>query len=263
MPSTLPYSRPHVYLDHRVGSIDLEPHLRRLGVDVTVQELDSADVAWEGNGPNGRVLVGLERKTISDAIQSMRTGRFSHKQLIDMLKDYDHCELLVEGSYKADEETGDLMVPSRAGWVRKRLGAHVFSARVLDQWLYSLQIQTGCVVMRTHNAIGTAMAVRDRVHWWAKRWEDHVSIVAGTYNAKPEGALLGLVGDQTMVLRTVFQIDGIGAKTGRAIAARYASVRDLCEASEKELRQIDGVGKSTAAKIVEYLNKRTVVRKGL
>ena len=75
-----------VSVDDRMGSGEVAPILRGLHVPVKVERMDSADFAFEGNGPKGRCLVGIERKKVKELIQSIESGRFEGEQLPKMVK---------------------------------------------------------------------------------------------------------------------------------------------------------------------------------
>ena len=84
-------------VDTRAGSERLIDPLRTLGVLVEPGILPAGDVEFLGNGPEGRpMLVGVEHKTVEDAVACMRNGRFA-EQARAMREYFDVSWLCVEG----------------------------------------------------------------------------------------------------------------------------------------------------------------------
>jgi hypothetical protein len=65
-------------------------------------DLDSADCNFSGIGPDGEIQVGIERKTLSDLITSMRERRLAGVggQIQRMWANFDLCFLTVEGVWR-------------------------------------------------------------------------------------------------------------------------------------------------------------------
>src|SRR4051812_5465590 len=89
-------------VDPRAGSVNLIEPLRAQGLEVVETHLESGDVGFIGRGEGGvPVHIGVEYKTLSDCISSMRTGRLEGHQLLGMRADpplYDFAYLLIEGT---------------------------------------------------------------------------------------------------------------------------------------------------------------------
>ena len=57
-----------VQVDSRIGSVELAPHLIRRGLKVSICRLESADVAFDGYGPNGPgSRIGIEINELTAA----------------------------------------------------------------------------------------------------------------------------------------------------------------------------------------------------
>ena len=106
-----------ILVDPRAGSRELIPLLeaygspRRIPVQLAAEEMPAGDFLFEGNGPYGRVRVGVERKTIPDLINSRDQGRLmgtgkSPGQVHKMMEQFDYSWLLVEGIWRGNPETG-------------------------------------------------------------------------------------------------------------------------------------------------------------
>src|SRR4030042_1651897 len=145
-----------LYVDHRVGSVELAKNIR-LPVEVTT--LPFADFAFLGYGPNNALWnFGIERKTFPDLLGSIESGRFSGHQLSGLLNHYHVVYFLVEGEYKLVD--GDIFIPSGAGRVRwipvggaKR--QHRFSYAQYSGFINTLQVITNLKFWFTKKKNGT------------------------------------------------------------------------------------------------------------
>jgi hypothetical protein len=63
---------------------------------VELVTLDAGDVRWNGNGPSGRVSIGVELKHLSDFLTSMEDGRLAGRQLREMRREYDYVFILIQ-----------------------------------------------------------------------------------------------------------------------------------------------------------------------
>jgi ERCC4-type nuclease len=246
-----------ILLDPRQGSGELQPGLEDVGFKVTVAQMDAADFVFEGHGPAGPCLIGVERKRLRDALQSMQTGRFSRSQLPSMLATYEYNALVIEGVWKPDPETGQLMTLGKGGWIPVTLGARVFQARDLENWILSLQTQTPLIVKETRDGRHTCQTLRSMAFWWQKKWVDHKSL-AGVYQQKPD-TLVEM--EYTVAQRVAFQVDGIGWEKAAKVAEAFPTVLELAAADYRQLMKVEGVGKALAKRIQESMQTRLVVRK--
>lgn len=131
-PRTLAPARP-VWVDAAVGSRDLVDPLKALGLPAELVHLDSADVAFEGRGPQGVPLkIGVELKRISELVQSLQTGRLPLEQLPKMLQAYHESWILVEGMWR-ESEAGMEEPRGRRLWkpLYTRMSANEFEKRML------------------------------------------------------------------------------------------------------------------------------------
>lgn len=159
-----------IRLDDRVGSGELLPLFRPFGVSVEKVRLEFGDLCWQGNGPKGLCMVGVERKRIDDLVQSMQSGRLSGHQLPGMVENYDFGYLVVEGFWKADPQTGELLVSmGRDRWVKRGI-----QVRAIHNYLFGLSLRAGMLVWRTGTDRETVEFVVDQYRMWTeKRWDEH------------------------------------------------------------------------------------------
>ena len=92
-----------ILIDDRMGSKELLPLFRPYDVTVELSHLEYADIAFFGNGPTGPELVGIERKTLHDLVNSMRSRRLSGYQLPGLMAAYAWVYIVVEGVWRAGD----------------------------------------------------------------------------------------------------------------------------------------------------------------
>lgn len=90
-----------IYLDRREPD-ELEKAIRYLGVEVTAEcDMKFGDIMFEGNGERGPgAMVGIERKKLSDLVNSMKDRRLSGHQLRGCWQTFDYVYLVCEGIWR-------------------------------------------------------------------------------------------------------------------------------------------------------------------
>jgi len=235
-----------ILTDDRTGSVEIAPLLQ----NPMVCRLEYADFAWSGNGPDGPVNVGIERKTVHDFLQSMTTGRLSGHQLIGLTQQYDWVYVLVEGIWRPDRKSGILQHINQNGkWAALSQGSRRFMARDVYNFINTMQVMCGVITVTTSNRWETAMWLTSCHGWWNKKWENHKSHlqfqkpVTHASLAKPN-----------LVTKFASQLTGIGWDKARKMGEYFEDVSDFVHATEEELVDIDGIGPKLAERIVEEIN---------
>src|SRR5882672_9112915 len=134
-----------IQVDRAAGSWELESLIAKQGIAVEKTGLSYADACFEGYGPEGQILVGVERKRIGDVLQCIEDGRFTGHQRIGMNKMYAYSFLMIEGYWKPDTSTGILMEghPRSDGsliWSPYRPGSRVVMYQKLRRYLFSVSM---------------------------------------------------------------------------------------------------------------------------
>lgn len=242
-----------VYLDDRAGSGALWQPLRSQGLDVQLTRMDYADVAFQGNGPEGcPVQIGIEHKQVGDIVKCMHDGRFAGHQLPGLVANYGVVYLLVEGSYRANPKTGELEVPAfrgtKKGWANLRTGQRGVMYRELESFLITLETKAGIKVRRTFNTHESCLFIKTLYNWWTvKAFEQHRSHLAFDESGLVDQALLVR---PSLLKRVAKELPGIGWKKSAAVAAHFTSVAEMVGARSKEWQEIEGIGKTMADRIV-------------
>ncbi len=237
-----------LFVDTRIGSKHLIPSLTRAALPVSGVTLPFGDVAFVGRGPGGTSLnIGLELKTLPDLVNSLRTDRLSGHQLPGLLEAYDHCWLVVEGTYTC----------SRAGQVTLRKGqwsvpvhGHMPLSE-LDKRLLTLDLQAGLHIWHTISRSDTVRFVTTLYRWWTDVNQDqHRSHIA----VHQPASLVPL----SDFRRVVTQFPRIGIRTSLAVERHFGG--DLIRAANAPVAEWAAVqtgskrlGTSSAEAIVRFL----------
>ena len=165
-----------ILVDARVGSGELLKDLKGQGVDAQLSDLPFGDFEFLGNGPGGGpVFVGLERKTISDFINSVWSGRFHGHQLPGMVARYTYSWLILEGVWRPSPQGGVVEVYRQGQWGALALGGKPILYRELEGLLISLEVNCGIRVRQTSGKTGTCVFLAALYRWWQKSFEQHKS----------------------------------------------------------------------------------------
>jgi ERCC4-type nuclease len=237
-----------ILIDDRVGSRELAPLLRARGASVELARLDSADFAWQGNGPDGMVLVGVERKTIGDLLSCIVSGRLK-EQLVTMHETYQERWLLVEGRYR-EGASGVLEILHHNCWTQVPWGKRVWMYSTVEGFLLTLIVQGGMLVKNVEDLAQSASWLRRHYGWWQGAYNDHGSL--HTFHVERPVDQVALV-RPGLVRRMAKELDGIGWDKSIPISRHFRTPLEMCMAGEKEWRSIEGIGKKLAASIVRML----------
>jgi ERCC4-type nuclease len=241
-----------IRLDDRRGSGELERHFLPYGIKVVKTRLDFGDFDFLGNGPRGVCAIVVERKTISDLLDSMKSRRLSGHQLPGIGEGYDYAYLIVEGVWRLGVD-GSVEVPSGKSW--RSEGVHY---RAVDNYLDSLMLRAGVNVWRTYGELETVAAVVDRYRGWNdKKWHDHHAHDQVYAPATPTDGRRVLLRRREVSLCEMWamQLPGVDRKA-RTAAECFRSAQVMANAEESAWLEIEGIGKKIAARSVWEIRKR-------
>lgn len=236
-------------VDDRTGSKELYPRLSSLRVPCCLGSMQFADFRWLGNGPQSRIRIGVERKTLSDALACMTDGRFAGHQVGGLLENYDRVYLLIEGTWKASSSDGTLVQLSEAGdwsWVFHRRKPHV--ARDLTNWLNTMAVQAGLIVVRTADLADTAYWLRATYHWWQTPWDGHSSLKVIYTPPLPVNVI-----PHSLTRKWAHAVDGVGWDISELADRRWSSPIEMALATEDDWKELPGVGDKKARSIVAQI----------
>lgn len=227
-----------ILVDDRDGSRDLIPLLGELA---TPCRLDSADVAFNGNGPEGVVTIGVEVKKIPDLLSSEADGRLGGEggQLQRMRIDYDVVWLLTVGDYRANPNTGDLEVAGRHGWRRHRVGSRGVPIGYLEAFLVELQLG-GTLIKQVSTNEEAAGWVIINSRWWNKRWTDHKAL--RKLNMSGFSMMPGLDPATIQKVKTFQSLPNLGFERALAASRHFPTVEAGIGASAWDWAKVPGIG---------------------
>lgn len=237
-----------IIVDERMGSKDLIPYLPP---EITKKmRLEAGDVAFFGHGPDGPFTfpVGIEHKTVGDAINSFQTKRFVGEQYPKMADLYRRIYFMIEGEYREGPD-GKLVVPDwstgKLKWV-----SHGWQTtfRQFDNWQNSLT-ETGKVIFkRSLNKSESACQIVDLFYMWTKDYSTHSSLFAFDKSQQPPQ-----ISKPTLTRLIAAQIPGIGWELSKRADDTFASPINLVNATEEQWQKVPGIGPQKAKKIVSVL----------
>src|SRR5574342_372474 len=135
--------------------------------------LEYGDVSFVGNGPDDTpVLVGIERKSIGDLLNTITSGRFAGHQLPGLINSYNVVYLIVEGLYRPGP-SGLLELRYGAGWAPNEMGRRWMYNEV-ECWVSTMEEKAGLRLRRAPGPPETAAIIQSLHQWWcSKEYEDH------------------------------------------------------------------------------------------
>lgn len=236
-----------IYVDGRAGSHDLVAPLRKVGLPVEETTLQFGDLFFVGRGEEGAPLaVAIEHKKLPDLVQSLNTDRLAGHQLTGLQQHFDRSYLIIEGEWDHDIE-GRVIVP------RKGFKSHMQPlkgapfAAVLEQRVINLATRGGVTVRWTRSQKETVRFVAALYRYWSDRDLDEHSSHLAIYAPDLDRSLLTPV---SLKRRLASQLPGIGYVRSQAVDEHFPSIWAMVNASAEEWTTIEGVGKTTAEKVV-------------
>jgi len=243
-------------LDARESDKTLRREMKRRFPSLEITNLTYGDFQWRGNGENGAVVIGAERKTLLDLRHSMEDGRLIGRQLPGLSRFCSgHVYLVIEGVYKVDKD-GCMLIPRGRGWRPLGWGSRGglrYSAYV--SFLNTIAVMTDVTVVRTAGPSETAKSVEMLHRWWVKPWSGHRGLADIPTPKKLEweakvGEGVKAVMSPTYCLKFLaFTVPGVGKDKAVLISRKFKSIESIVDASEKELMSIPGVGRVLAKRI--------------
>lgn len=242
-----------VIVDSRIGSHELIPYIRKCGVVCEETNLEYGDAYFEGNGPNSRINIGFERKTLHDMLHSIDDNRYAAHQMPGMAQMYDKSFLIIEGLWKPHED-GTLMEGFKGGsiWGQCKHGTNRVMYAKLRRYLYSIQL-AGVVVIYTRDIFQTAYDICEAYHYFSKSWSGHTSLLELQKLAMPS-----LIGEKASICRQwASALTDVGTKFSLEAEKLFkSSPIKLATSNEVDWLRIPRIGVKLARNIIREINER-------
>lgn len=233
----------------KAKNLDLMQHFAKLAVKTETANLEFGDACFEGNGPHGSILIGIERKGLHDILQCIDDARFSAHQVVGMKPMYPVRVLMVEGHWKPHDGNGLLMEGFNGGtsygYCKYRSQQTMYAK--LYRYLISVQLG-GVIVSYSRDPFHTAYNIVEWYHYFQKKWADHTSMLEVQKIAIPT-----LNGKPSLVLKWANDLEGIGVKLGQDAAKMFKKPITLANADESDWLRVPGIGVKTAQSIVREI----------
>lgn len=242
-----------ILVDDQAGSKDLFPYIKSMTPDVILTRISCGfgDMVWAGEGPDGKSInVAIEYKKIDDVLACIGDGRFAGHQLPGLLLNYDRVYLLVEGRTRIDRNSGILQKHRGDQWRDVEKGGRKFTFRDLEHWYTSMEELAQVRVINTYDEYQSARYVVAKHSWWtAKGYDEHSSLKQFHIPPPPAATFV-----KPGVLRRVAkELTGVGWDRSVSVEAKFKSVREMCNASERTWQEIDGIGPILSNRIVKEI----------
>jgi Fanconi anemia group M protein len=205
-----------IIVDHREYRSNVVRNLSVRGASIEPQQLNIGDYVLSSR-------LGVERKNVDDFLQSLIDGKL-FKQVARLRDAYSRPVLIIEGE----------------GLLTKRNISHnaIFGSIV------SIIVDFGIPMITTKNALETA----DLLHIMARREQRE---------DKKEVAVRGEKTSMSLREKQQFIVEGmpnVSAVIAKRLLGRFGSIKNIVNASEEELREVDGIGENIASEILGILN---------
>ena len=210
--------------------------------DVVVTPLDTADLMFMAKMKDEKVSVGFElKKAPSDLMASLRDGRLI-TQLPRMTEEFDMAYLVTVGdSERIDLSSGKIEEKVKGG----KWGASSFSYHYLNSIMTRFEASGGRVrhVRDTEHLVALIMSI---MRFWKK--ENHTEEVF--YRKRHKFIDWKLLDNPLMEM---YERMGIGIKRAGLLANKYPTLELLVIADTKELMALEGFGKRTVDKVMDFI----------
>lgn len=207
--------------------------LRAIGQTSVLPETFGVDVMF----PCPKGLVGIQRKTVADLVASVLDGRL-HEGTLKMTNSLWCRTLILEGHPQWSSE-GQLL----------GFNATRFSRDALWGILLSLQAR-GVWVTTTSNLDETIEWVQYLAKWAMK--PDHTSLETRPGPASP----WGVTTSRDWNIHVLQGFSGVGPGVAANIVDHFGCLPLQWTCTEKDLQQVEGIGKVRAKKLIEALEGR-------
>ncbi len=237
-----------ILIDSRVGSKELETPLKKWGMPVAVTQLAFGDAAFEGHGPEGNIMIGVERKRIGDILKCIDDGRYAGFQQPGMVDQYQRRVLIVEGIWKANMQGHLIEKGGGTNWIHPLGPTTPVMYDKLFRFLLSVYLIAGTPVIQSSSIDQTAYQIKNLWGWFSKPWDQHSSQFQVANVVVPSFVR------PTFLRKVACQIDYIGAKRSLEVSKAFKSLRELACSDELAWMHKVGVGAKTAQRIVRQIN---------
>lgn len=244
-----------ILVDSAIGSKELEPIIRGMGVKCEKDKLPYSDAFFEGKGPKGTMGVGFERKRLHDMITCITDSRYSAHQKVGMSLMCGRSYLIIEGIWRPRLSDGVLLegfskwdgYKETVSWIPCKFQSVHVRYETLHRYLISIA-NAGVTVTYSRDVWHTCFDIVQHYHWYQKPWHEHLAL-----RQLQKFNLPSLTGKPSVTRQWANALDGIGIKHSENAERVFKTPIKLATADEMEWLKIDGIGVPTAQRIVRTI----------
>ncbi len=209
------------------------------------------------------IRICVERKRVRDMVSCILSGRYLNQVQSAFGNNFDRLVLIVEGEIKpardgflvtrreSAADLGDIpFVSGRARRTGKRAWYVVepgIQYSRFDRYLDELHEYCGILVKRSLNVVETAAQVKALWLLYQKPPSKHSSLEVVYRQPPPRVELLQ---KPSLLFRVAAELPLIGWDRAKAVSESFSSLLDALSADETRWRQIPGIGKDIAHRVV-------------
>ena len=208
---------PIVYADSREGNSKVIRHLTEMEMDVKIQSMAVADYQVSDE-------VAIERKTAKDFVDSIIDKRL-FKQARELSEEFKKPVLILEGD---------------------DLYSGMVNANAIRGSIASIALDFGISIIPTRNAQDTAAMIK-RIA--VREQNGERTPVQVRTDKKP----VSLLEQQLFIVESLPSIGPVNAKN---LLEHFGTVSNIINASEKDLQEVEGIGKKTAETIKKVVDSK-------
>lgn len=226
-----------------------------LGLAAPAQEarLPYGDAAFEGNGPRGSVMIGIERKRVHDLLHCIDDSRYSGFQKVGMHQMYQKQYLLLEGYWGPGRPPNlqGILVQAEGhgkGWYACNYRSKDVLYSKLRRYLFSIG-NSGVEIIYTMDGFHSACDIVELFRYYQKPWAEHTAMMETHKVALPD-----IRYEIPLVRKWAADIDGVGVKFSLEAEKLFKTGYHLAMGTELDWMKIKRLGVSTAQKIVREVH---------
>lgn len=230
-------------------SRELESAIRARGIAVQREPLAFGDACFDGNGPHGPIMIGIELKKLHDMLTCIDDARYSAHQRTGMAQMYKVSILNLQG-YWRPHDGSDLLMEGRIDrdgklvWMYCRPAGKTVMYSKLRRYLFSVSL-SGVHVTYTRDLTHTAQDIIEWYWYFQKQWKDHTALLEMQKLNIPS-----LSGKPSLVRRWAADLEGIGVMKSADAERAFKKPITLATADEVDwITRVPGIGVKTAQSI--------------
>ena len=207
-----------IFADYREKGTGVLKELIEQDIELKLDSFPNADYILSSR-------VGVEFKTVHDFVESIIDGRLL-QQVKNLKNNFERPLLIIEG-------TDDIY------------SVRNVHANAIRGMLAAITVDFGVPVLYTKNVKDTALMLKTI----AKREQEEIGV---DFNVHPEKKNLSIKEQQEYI---VSSLPGVGTALARPLLKYFKSVKNVVNAEQKQLEEVEKIGKKKAEKIRDILDR--------